>query len=117
MIMRQIEYSPLVKKKMARLQDELSDEYVKEKADDILRSMMDAVDHLRTYEYSGREISKMYDIETDYWYIFTNHNYFIYRIEPEKVIVVQMFHEREDFMKTLFGLSGRTQESIDYWGE
>ena len=102
---------------MARLQDELSDEYVKEKADDILRSMMDAVDHLRTYEYSGREISKMYDIETDYWYIFTNHNYFVYRIEPEKIIVVQMFHEREDFMKTLFGISGRTQESIDYWGE
>lgn len=35
----------------------------------------------------------------------------------KKVVAVQMFHEREDFMKTLFGISGRTQESIDYWGE
>jgi hypothetical protein len=65
--MRQIEYSPLVKKKMARLQSELSEEYGKEKADDILRSMMDAVDHLQIYECNGREISKIYDIETDYW--------------------------------------------------
>ena len=39
---------------------------------------------------------------------------------PEKrigVIIVQMFHERQDFMMKLFGISGRTQESIDYWGE
>ena len=66
---------------------------------------------------SGVSISRMYDIDTDYWYIFTNHNYFIYRIEAKKVVVVQMFNEREDFMMKLFGISGRTQESIDYWGE
>ena len=52
-----------------------------------------------------------------HWYIFTNQNYFIYRIEAKKVVVVQMFNEREDFMMKLFGISGRTQESIDYWGE
>ena len=35
----------------------------------------------------------------------------------EKDFIVQMFHELEDFMMKLFGVSGRTQESIDYWGE
>ena len=30
---------------------------------------------------------------------------------------VLMLHEREDFMMKLFGVAGRTQESIDYWGE
>lgn len=34
-----------------------------------------------------------------------------------QVMIVQMFNEREDYMMILFGLSGRTQESIDYWGE
>ncbi len=46
---------------------------------------------------------------------FVRHNYFIYQIEPQKIIVAQMFNEREDFMMKLFGMSGRTQESIDYW--
>ena len=59
----------------------------------------------------------MYDIDTDYYYVFVRHNYFIYQIEPQKIIVAQMFNEREDFMMKLFGMSGRTQESIDYWGE
>ena len=36
---------------------------------------------------------------------------------PEKrigVIIVQMLHEQHNFMMKLFGISGRTQESIDY---
>lgn len=115
--MKKIEYSALVKRKLRSLKEQLAFEYGKEKAQDIVRSMLDAVDKLESFEKSGSEISKLYDVDTDYWYIFTNHNYFIYRIESDKIIVVQMFHEREDFMKTLFGISGRTQDSIDYWGE
>ena len=40
-----------------------------------------------------------------------------YRIESEKIIIVEMFDERKDFMYKLFGISTRTQESIDYWGD
>ena len=59
----------------------------------------------------------MFDIETDYWYVFIHHHYLIYRFDDRKVIIVQMFHEREDFMMKLFGVTGRTEESIEYWGE
>jgi hypothetical protein len=38
-------------------------------------------------------------------------------LEDEAVVIVNMFHEKEDYMQKLFGCSGRTQESIDYWGE
>jgi hypothetical protein len=79
--------------------------------------MTKAVRRLEEYSGSGVDISQMYDVDTDYFYIFTHHNYFIYRIENDKVIIVQMFNEKEDFMIKLFGISGRTQESIDYWGE
>ena len=40
-----------------------------------------------------------------------------YRIESEKIIIVEMFDEGKDFMYKLFGISTRTQESIDYWGD
>ena len=69
------------------------------------------------YPDSEVQIAKLYDIDTDYWYLFVNHNYFIYRVEKDKVIVLQIFNEKEDFMQSLFGITGRTQESIDYWGE
>ena len=40
----------------------------------------------------------MYNIECDYRYLYVSHNYVFYRIESEKIIVVEMFDEREDFM-------------------
>jgi hypothetical protein len=79
--------------------------------------MTKAVRRLEEFSDSGVDISQMYDVDTDYFYIYANHNYFIYRIEGDKVIIVQMFNEKEDFMMKLFGMSGRTPESIDYWGE
>ena len=39
------------------------------------------------------------------------------KTESEKIIIVEMFDEREDFMYKLFGISTRTQKSIDYWGD
>ena len=116
--MKKIEYSRLVIRKLKSLQSELSLQYGDGKAKTIIQTMLEKVTNtLRQFEKSGINISHAYGIDTDYWYIFTNHNYFVYRIESEKVVIVQMFHEREDFIMKLFGMSGRTQESIDYWGE
>ena len=115
--MKKVEYSQLVKRKLLKLKTKLTSEYGEQKAKEILTAMADHVDTLGKHEKSGVCISRMYDIDTDYWYLFTDHNYFIYRIETKKVIIVQMFNEREDFMMKLFGLSGRTQQSIDYWGD
>ena len=115
--MKKVEYSQIVKRKLLKLKSELSENYGEQKAKEILKAMADRVDILGVHEESGVNISRMYEIDTDYWYLFTHHNYFIYRIEDKKVIIVQMFNEREDYMMKLFGISGRTQESIDYWGE
>ena len=79
--------------------------------------MATAVRRLEQFSDSGVQIAEMYDVDTDYWYVFVNHNYFVYRVEGDQVIVVQIFNEKEDFMQKLFGISGRTQESVDFWGE
>ena len=68
-------------------------------------------------EKKGIAVSAMYNIECDYRYLYVSHNYVFYRIESEKIIIVEMFDERKDFMYKLFGISTRTQESIDYWGD
>ena len=115
--MKKLEYSPIVRKKLIKLKEYLSTEYNKNTARDVLRGITEDADNLKTFENSGVDISKMYSIETDYRYIFTHHHYLIYRYDEKKIVIVQMFHEREDFMKMLFGVSGRSDDSIEYWGE
>jgi plasmid stabilization system protein ParE len=115
--LKKLEYSQIVRKKLKNLKIQLTDEYGAERSKKIIGEMTKAVRRLEEFSDSGVDMSQMYDVDTDYFYIFTHHNYFIYRIEGDKIIIVQMFNEKEDFVMKLFGISGRTQESIDYWGE
>ena len=115
--MKKLEYSQIARQKLKELQGDLLQKVGEAFAKKSVKRMTTAVRRLEQFTDSGVQIAEMYDIDTDYWYIFVNHNYFVYRIEDDKVIVVQIFNEKEDFMQKLFGISGRTQESIDYWGE
>ena len=115
--MKKIEYSKVVQRKLKALKKDLKEQFGEETAVESLTKTMRDIHHLLSNSKIGIEISKMYDVDTDYWYLFTNHYFFIYRIEKSSVVVVNMFNEKEDFMLKLFGISGRTQESIDYWGE
>ena len=40
-----------------------------------------------------------------------------YRIEADKITIVEIFNDREDFMYKLFGISTTLQETIDSWRE
>lgn len=65
----------------------------------------------------GVDLSAKYDINTDFRDLFVNHNHLFYYKDSDTIIIAEMFEEKEDFMCKLFGISGRTKESIDYWGE
>lgn len=101
--MRTIEYSRIVRNKLLKLRSDLAEKYDEALSKRVIGKMMQTVRRLENYPESGVRVAELYEIETDYYYIFTEHNYFVYRIENDKVIVVQMFHEREDFMDKLFG--------------
>lgn len=112
-----IEFSNLVKTKLRHLKNWLIEHYDLKTAKRILSEMLSDIETLSTHPEIGANIAGIYPLETDYWYLFTHQHYMVYRFDEEKVTIVQMFHEREDFMMKLFGISGRTKESIDYWGE
>ena len=117
MILRKIEYSQIVRRKMKKLKSDLTDKYGVDFSKGIINEITKALRNLEAFSESGVNIARMYNLDTDYYYLFLKHNYFVYRVEEDRVIIVQMFHEKEDFMMKLFGISGRTDESIDYWGE
>ena len=102
---------------MTSLRKRLLGQFGEEVSKKAISEITDAIADLGQFPEKGIDISKMYGIETAYYYLFFKHNYIIYRFDEKTVTVLQMFDEKEDYMNTLFGISGRTQESIDYWGE
>ena len=115
--MRQVEISQIVRKKLLSLKEDLSERFDENVAGKAIASLVSAMDSLSLFPEKGVSILNIYNLETDYYYLFSAHNYIVYRFDDTTVTILQLFDERQDFMKTLFGLSGRTQESIDYWGE
>ena len=80
--------------------------------------IMRGIRQLAMFPESGVNVSSQYNIDSDYSYIFIEHNYFFYSIkDKEAILILEMFHEREDFMRKLFGIVTTSQETIDYWGE
>ncbi|MBE5858478.1 MAG: hypothetical protein E7296_13065 [Lachnospiraceae bacterium] len=112
-----LEYSQIARKKLRSLKKALTEEYGEHAAKEQLTKLTGAARLLERNPNMGVAISELYNIDTDFRYIYKNPNYLFYFIEGKRVIVSELFNEKEDFMVSLFGISGRTQESIDYWGE
>ena len=77
--MKKIEYSKVVQRKLKALKEELTEKYGGETSVDTMTKIMRDIHHLSDNYRIGIHISQMYDVDTDYWYLFTSHNYFIYR--------------------------------------
>ena len=115
--MRKVEYSQIVRRKMKALKMRLTGEFGSEVSKKSLKRITDAARGLGDFAEKGVLVSSMYDVECDYRYLYVGHKYLFYRIEKDKVIIVEMFDDREDFMYKLFGISTTSQESLEYWDE
>ena len=58
-----------------------------------------------------------YDLDCDYYMLFIEHNYFIYRIMDDMIMILEIFKEREDFMYQMFGIVTISQDTLKYWDE
>ncbi|MBQ8663174.1 MAG: type II toxin-antitoxin system RelE/ParE family toxin [Eubacterium sp.] len=115
--MKRGEYSLFVRKKLMILRNDLMARFGTEKAKEVISKITRAVKSLMLFEEKGISVSAVYGVECDYRYLYISHNYLFYRIEDDKIIIVEMFHEREDFMYELFGIKTTQQETYDYWKE
>ena len=58
-----------------------------------------------------------YDLDCDYYMLFIEHNYSVYQILDELILVLEIFNEKEDFMYQMFGVITTSQDTLEYWGE
>ena len=107
--MVKLEYSQIVRRKLKDLKSDLCGKYGEKRSKEIITAITKGVRNLEAFPL-GASVSSIYDVKCDYYYIFVEHNYFFYLIEGEKIIVLEMFNEKEDFMRQLFGIITTSQQ-------
>lgn len=83
------------------------------------KNIRDSISGLSTVPQKGALVEKYIEIPNPYRFLHVSQHYIFYRIDENASVVkiTDIFNEREDFLRTMFGISLRTQESIDYWKE
>ena len=115
--MKKIKYSPDAADKLRALKRDISGQYGTDKAKQIVKLITDSINSLTLFEKKGPAVSELFDVITDYRYLYVSRNYVFYHIEDECIRIVNIYNEKEDFMLQLFGIDTTPQETIDYWGE
>lgn len=115
--MYDIVYSPIVQEKLAVLKVKLTELCGEKKGKKQFLEVINGFEIRLAFSNTGIPVKTMYDVEKEfekYYIIYSHKNYFLYYIEGNQVNVMEIYDEREDFARTLFGIITTTQESLDY---
>lgn len=118
--MYEIIYSPIVQEKLKVLKTRLIELCGEQTGIKRFSAVLDGFEVRLTFSNTGIPIKTIYDVGTEfekYFIIYSHRNYFLYYIDGEIVNVMEVYDEREDFARTLFGIITITQETLDYWKE
>ena len=98
-------YTPKARNYLLQIKESIIEKFDDEDlAKKILRKMTETVRQLITFPYLGQELSGITGIYTDYRCLFCEKNYVFYRIEADRVCVIRVLNERQDYMRILFGV-------------
>lgn len=98
-------YTPKARNDLLQIKESIIEKFDDEDlAKKILRKMTETVRQLITFPYLGQELSGITRIYTDYRCLFCEKNYVFYRIEANRVCVIRVLNERQDYMRILFGV-------------
>lgn len=114
---RKIAYSEIALSKRKAIKKEIKDRYGKERADKFSEHISKSIAKLKNFPELGVSLRDKYELDCDYYMLFIEHNYFVYRIFDEMILVLEIFNEKEDFMFQLFGVVTTSQDTLDYWDE
>lgn len=117
MKLKKLIYSATARTKRIAIKKEVKEKYGQSVADRVSEHIGKALAELKKYPEMGISMREQYHLDCDYYVLFVEHNYFIYRILEDGIMVLEVFHEKEDFLYQMFGIVTTTQETIDYWGE
>ena len=98
-----IKYSPEARDKLCQMKKE---EGIKR-----VSLIMKGIRNLSDYPRQCPTIERVLGISSSYY------TYIFYRVENNTIYITALYSERENFIQKMFGISLRTSESLEFWGE
>lgn len=115
--MKKIRYSPEAKNKILQMKGNIEVRYGRKKASAIIQKLVKSIDDLQIFEKKGIAVEQCLGIPCDYRMLISSHNYIFYCIKDNNIDIIDIYNEKEDFLRKLFGIKTTTQETLDYWQE
>ena len=107
--MPKIEYSPIALDDLIRIRDYVTANWGENVAKKILKKITADIGRLEQYPASGVDLGELIDVPTEYRYLLTEKNYVFYRLEFDKVRILRVINERQEYMNQLFGESNEME--------
>lgn len=108
--MLKIEYTPQALEDLQLLQEYLLSNWGENIAKRVLKNITTEIRRLEIYPFSGVDLGKTINTTTDYRYIFSEKNYVFYRSEFDKILIIRVLSERQNYLKQLFQISADNEE-------
>ena len=108
--MSRVEYSPLALYDLNHLRDYITDNWGKNVANGILKRITFDIRRLEQYPLSGVNLGKIIDVSTEYRYLFSEKNYIFYPMELDRVRIIRILNENQDYIQHLFGVDSEHDE-------
>ncbi|MBQ6502622.1 MAG: type II toxin-antitoxin system RelE/ParE family toxin [Flexilinea sp.] len=89
--------------KIDRIVEYVSAEFGSKKANEAKSLIKRRIRSLRSFPYQGESISDMYGYDTIYRKLYVPPNNIIYYVDEEKIEIVNIYNDSEDYLTKLFG--------------
>jgi addiction module RelE/StbE family toxin len=100
--MFKIVYSKEAYKDLQKIKMYISDNFGNKKSLEVIKKIMIDIKRLENYPKAGAKLSEIIGFKTDYRYLFTEKNYVFYNLENEKVNIIRIINEKQNFVGKLF---------------
>ena len=102
----EIYYTPRARNDLVNIKESVIEKFDDENlAIEVLKKIIKVVRQLVMFPYLGQELSGITGIYTEYRCLFCEKNYVFYRVEENRICVIRILNEKQDYMRILFGAS------------
>ncbi len=103
--MKIIVYSPDYREKIHELRIYLDFQFGKEVRKKVFTSIDQKIETIQSFEKIGVSVRDMYGIDVDYRVVHAEKNYIFYYTDDKQIYILNMYNEREDYMRKMFGVN------------
>ncbi len=100
--MKKLIYSPESIQKIEKIREYLKEEFGPKIAKEKEKNLKSRITSLKRFPNQGISLHDFYGFKTDYRQLYVPPNYVIYRIIDDKIIIFNLYYDREDYIEKLF---------------